>query len=148
MFFVGKRCVTDQKYNLDSDNWMTIYIPTFYINRAFKKCVLMDEFKKTFRAENSPSLGLIKALIPGWEKLTATKDIISDEQIRQSKREIIKILKETQKEISNANNLQFRELIFEIRELRKAMLGYLIITNNKQLDAGIKEFEKYQMDLI
>ncbi len=97
MFFVGMSCTTDQKHDRDPDNWKRIYIPTFYINRAFKKCANMDELKKMFSTENPFSLHVIKAYMPGWEKLTATKDMISDEKIRQSKREIIELLKKTQK---------------------------------------------------
>jgi hypothetical protein len=121
MVFLGKGCITDQKYNQDPDNSMTIYILTFYITRTFQACVFMDEFKK---------------------------DIISDEQIYQLKRQMIQNLKLTLKAVSNASNLQFRESIFEIRELRKAMIEYLIITSDKKLNAKIQEFEKYLIGLI
>jgi hypothetical protein len=138
--------MTDQKYNQDLDKWMTIYMPTFYINKAFKACANMGKFKKQWGGENPPSLELNKELIPGWQKITVTKDIISDKEIHQFKKEIIELLKQTQKNISNTNTLQFRESIPDIRELRKVMIGYLIIAYYKQVNATISKFEKYQMD--
>ena len=132
---------------------------TFDINRLFKACVCEDEFtKQCINVTDTLYLELINKLAPGWQKYTITKDIISDAEIHQFKREIIEELNQIKKEISNANNFQFRVSFFEIHELRKALMGYLIkaengmadakIQNFRKLDAEIQKLGKHQMDLI
>jgi hypothetical protein len=101
-------CITDRKCNQDLNNGMEMYGITFDINRIFKACVSRDIFKKQGNEESieylkrtQNELSKEKRKIE-FKKYLRTKNELSDVDIHKLRKEVIKLLNQTKKEILNA----------------------------------------------
>jgi hypothetical protein len=126
--------ITDLKYDQDPDNWVAMYGTTFNINKIFRECGCIDIIKEYNNKEST--------------KPIIAQNKISDVEILKLRREIIKYLNQTKKEILNAEIQQLVESLFEICGLRIAMMRYLIQTKNEKSDAETQKLKQYEKDLI
>jgi|GEM_PF-6517382 hypothetical protein len=118
----------------------------FDIDKIFRVCVWRDTFKKQCTEEGREYLKETKDELLNKErvdeiiKYTRIERKFTDVQIQKIKTDLIKLLNQTKKEISNTEIEKLKESIDDVWILRAALIDYLIETKNEISD--IEEIKK------